>query len=441
MRSAPTSTEPSFAAHRGSLLAATTAWTAAGVALYLLAPLAAPILLPLSLVAPLGWLWKDRGRLPNLGGSALLLVLALTGVYLIINATWSLSPSSAYSAAFSFLTVVLVVYLVSGSLWHLEEDVLRAMALGLYAGAVVGSAVLFFEVASAQAVRRLLMSLAHVMQPQPRDMVAGTGGSLLPAPYLLNRNMAALTLMLWPVLLATKLLADSPQQHRLMLAGLLPAVAAIVCSAHATSKLALLGGLTLFGLGLVKFTAARTAAVTSWVAAVCLVVPLAHSAYASQLYTAPWLFHSAQQRIAIWGHTSQQVLKAPLLGSGIATARALHDPEAAPLAPGSDHAKLTTALHSHNTYLQTWYETGAVGAALLLAIGVLIVRLCDGMPAGARTYLLALFGTCALLEASSFSMWAPWLMSSLGLAATFATLGCALAAGREARHGPRGAAP
>jgi hypothetical protein len=71
-----------------------------------------------------------------------------------------------------------------------------------------------------------------------------------------------------------------------------------------------------------------------------------------------------------------------------------------------------------------------VGAALLLAIGILIVRLCEGMSGGVRAYLLALFGTCALLEASSFSMWAPWLLSSLGLTAAFATLGCALAAGR-----------
>ena len=430
MRSASTSTGSSFAARRAGLLTATAAWTGVGVALYLLAPLVAPVLLPLSLVAPLGWHWAAHGRFPDLGVSPLLATLAVAAIYLLINATWSLSPSSAYSAAFSFIAVVLVVYFISGALWHLDDDVLRAMALGLYAAVVIGGILLLFEVASSQGLRRLLMSIVPGARPHARDMVIGAGGAMLPAPYLLNRSMAALTLMLWPALLATKLLAESPKQHRLMLLGLLPTVAAIIFSAHATSKLALLGGLVLFGLGLVAFTAARNVAVVSWVAAILLVVPLAYSVYTSQLYAAPWLFQSAQARVAIWGHTSQQVLKAPVLGSGIASARALHDPQAAPLAPGSAHARLTTGLHSHNAYLQTWYETGAVGAALLLAIGILIVRLCEGMSGGVRAYLLALFGTCALLEASSFSMWAPWLLSSLGLTAAFATLGCALAAGR-----------
>jgi O-antigen ligase len=360
--------------------------------------------------------------------SPLLATLAIAGIYLLINATWSLSPASAYSAAFSFIAVVLVVYLISGALWHLDDDVLRAMALALYAGMVIGGAILLFEVATAQGLRRLLMSFVPAARPNARDMIVGAGGAMLPAPYLLNRSMAALTLLLWPALLATRLLADTPRQHRLMLLGLLPAVAAILLSAHATSKLALIGGIALFGLSLVAFTPARNVAVASWVAAIFLVVPLAYSLYANKLYAAPWLFDSAQARVAIWGHTSQQVLKAPVLGSGIATARALHDPEASPRAPASPHVRFTTGLHSHNAYLQTWYETGAVGAALLLAIGILIVRLCEGMLTGVRPYLLALFATCALIEASSFSMWAPWLMSSLGLTAAFATLGCALAA-------------
>jgi hypothetical protein len=428
MRSVPTSTEPSYVPQRAALLAATVAWIAAGVTLCLLAPLVAPVLLPLSLVAPLGWYWASRGRFPELAVSPLLATLAIAGVYLLINATWSLSPASAYSAAFSFIAVVLVVYMISGALWHLDDEVLRAMALALYAGMVIGGAILLLEVATTQWLRRLLMSVVPAARPNARDMIVGAGGAMLPAPYLLNRSMAALTLMLWPALLATRLLAETPRQHRLMLLGLLPAVAAILLSAHATSKMAMIGGLALFGLSLVAFTPARNVAVASWVAAIFLVVPLAYSLYANKLYAAPWLFDSAQARVAIWGHTSQQVLKAPVLGSGIATARALHDPEASPRAPASPHVRFTTGLHSHNAYLQTWYETGAVGAALLLAIGILTVRLCEGMLAGVRPYLLALFATCALMEASSFSMWAPWLMSSLGLTAVFATLGAALAA-------------
>ena len=68
---------------------------------------------------------------------------------------------------------------------------------------------------------------------------------------------------------------------------------------------------------------------------------------------------------------SQLVAEAPILGAGINTARALNDRQG-PVAPGSDF-RLTTSLHSHNAYLQTWYETGAVGAALLMAVGLAVI--------------------------------------------------------------------
>jgi hypothetical protein len=61
----------------------------------------------------------------------------------------------------------------------------------------------------------------------------------------------------------------------------------------------------------------------------------------------------------IWGYTSKQIAKAPLLGSGIASARALNDYEYpnVPRAPGTNF-QLSTNVHSHNAYLQIWIEGG-----------------------------------------------------------------------------------
>ena len=109
---------------------------------------------------------------------------------------------------------------------------------------------------------------------------------------------------------------------------------------------------------------AKRAIAGAWIAAVALVVPLAMAAFQNDLHLASWMPRTAKHRIVIWGHTSQLIAKAPILGAGIHTARALHDPNDydAPRAPGSEF-QLTTGLHSHNGYLQTWYEAGAVGAA------------------------------------------------------------------------------
>ena len=163
-----------------------------------------------------------------------------------------------------------------------------------------------------------------------------------------------------------------------------------------------------------------------------LVVPLATLAFQNELHLSSWVPRTAKHRIVIWGHTSQLIAKAPILGAGIHTARALHDPNDydAPRAPGSEF-RLGTGLHSHNGYLQTWYEAGAVGAAFLLGIGLLVLRSLAAAPAAAQPYLYATFVACALMGGSSFSLWQPWFMAALGLAAVFAALGWTLDGQRE----------
>jgi O-antigen ligase len=169
--------------------------------------------------------------------------------------------------------------------------------------------------------------------------------------------------------------------------------------------------------------------IAGWITATLFVVPLASLAYAKQLYLASWLASTARQRIVIWGYTSSQIRNAPLLGAGVSTARALNfqDDERAPKAPGSEY-RLTTGWHSHNGYLQTWYEAGAIGALLLVAFGLLVLRSLARAPGEAQPYLYATFVSCAVMAGSSFSLWAPWFMASIGFAAVFAALGTDIAA-------------
>ena len=245
--------------------------------------------------------------------------------------------------------------------------------------------------------------------------------------YLLNRNIAALTLLLWPTLLAVVALASTSWQRRWLLAGLVPVVVAILGAEHATSKIAFVGAAAAFGAFLASPRMTERVIAWGWIATILLVVPVATAAFQNELYLSTWMPRTAKHRIVIWGHTSEQIAKAPILGAGIHTARALNpanDYDVA-RAPGSDF-RLTTGLHSHNGYLQTWYEAGAVGAAFLLVFGLLVLRCLAAAPADAQPYLYATFVACALMGGSSFSLWQPWFMASLGLAAVFAGLGWAL---------------
>ena len=93
-------------------------------------------------------------------------------------------------------------------------------------------------------------------------------------------------------------------------------MAAILGSKHATSKIAFAGAAIVFAAFQFWPAATRRAIAWAWAAAIMLVVPLATLAYQSQLYLSTWLPHSAQHRIVIWGYTSNQIAKAPILGLG-----------------------------------------------------------------------------------------------------------------------------
>jgi O-antigen ligase len=414
--------------HKNLLLVLTTAWVASGTILAVRTPLTMPALLVLSTIAPVAWSLSTYKRVSFAKPSVTTVALSILGGYLAVNASWAISQSVTGLSLGMFFFVVVALHFGLIGLASSDQAPLRAMAVGLFAGLAIGGAFMFIELFSQQWIHRQLMSLIPLLRPQPRHLIV-QGDTVLIEYYLLNRSVAALTLLFWPTMLIVQLLAPA-RRHGWLLFGLVPAVAAILGSKHATSKIAFVGAaVTIVAIQIWPFRASR-AITWAWGAIIVLVVPMAMLAYHSQLYLSDWLPRSGQHRIVIWGYTSQQIFKAPILGVGINTARALDEAQRydadVPLAPGSD-LRLATSRHSHNGYLQTWYEVGAVGAAFLLALGLLVLQSIANAPIKARPYLYATFVACALMGGSSFSLWQPWFMATFGLVAIFAALGWALA--------------
>jgi len=436
---------PMLERRRTLLLAGTAAWSALGVILYVWAPLTAPAVLLLALVAPAAWCLLANRRVPLHVPSPVTLALALAAAYLALNTFWSLSPSSARAAVAALLLFVVAVHFTLDAMDDADAEALAAMSTGVYVGIVVAGALVCFEAFSHQWGRRTLLTLVPSLRSHPRDMVVVDGWVIFIHAFFLNRSVAALTFLFWPTVLAIILGVPDPQRRRRLLLGLAPIVAAILGSGHATSKIAFVGAAAAFAAFSLRPTVTRRIIVGVWVAMVLLAVPMAAAAYKSELYLATWMPRTAKHRIVIWGYTAELYAKAPILGAGVHTARALHDPNnpQTPRAPGSEFGR-DTGLHSHNVYLQTWFEAGAVGALFLLGVGLLVLRSLSAAPTQIQPYLHATFATCALAGASSFSLWQPWFMASLGLAAVFAALGWSRAERgsqpRRSRH-PRGACP
>jgi hypothetical protein len=398
-----------------------------GVILLLLAPLTAPELIVLCLIAPLAWLPAGKRNIFH-GPTATFVALYLTTGYLALNTRWSPDPVRAIETVGMIVILVGIVDMTLIILERLEVHALEAMAVGLVGGVTIGGAYLCLEAFSGQLLRRMLVPTLPWLRPEARHLAVDAHGAMIFQPHLLNLNIAALIMLFWPAMLAIRALRPAQSANRLLLLGLLPALLGVLRSEHATSKLALLGSLGLYLLYQVRPAVARRLTVTCWVTVTMLIVPIASALYAQKLYTSPWLFRSAQERVVFWGYTSEQVAKAPLLGVGISATRVYHKSKGganAPQAPGSEF-RLETGWHSHSAYLQAWYETGAIGAVMLLTIGILVLRSFASAPEPAQPFLWSTFGACALMAGSSFSLWALWFMATLGMAVVLAGLGTAL---------------
>jgi hypothetical protein len=92
-------------------------------------PLLAPTVLLLSIGAPLAWrLMKGSGLPPLRRPSAVILALLLAGAYLCINATWSLSPSTARVSLVMLFLFIAAVHVTLQALEDGDPDAQRAMA-------------------------------------------------------------------------------------------------------------------------------------------------------------------------------------------------------------------------------------------------------------------------------------------------------------------------
>ncbi len=415
-----------FANNHERMLLATAAWTACGIIVFALAPMTAVALLPLSILAPVAWAWASQGGLPLQRPSSAILGFLLAALYLLLNATWSLSPAAAYSSVAMLFASIAAVHVTSSALQDSENALLRTVALAICVGFIIGGAIVCFEVLSGQWTRAMLAPYVHGLGPDLNRTETVNGVVALFPPYLLNRSITALALLFWPVVLLITLVSASQRQKGLLLAGLFPVLVAIFRSSHATSKMAFIAGAAIYALFWISPLLSRRAVIGGWIAAIFLVVPAASLAYSKGLHMAEWLPGSARHRVVIWGHASAQIGEAPILGVGIATGRALHDPHdpQPKYEPGTMFR--TSALHTHNGYLQTWYETGAVGALFLLGVGILLWRSLAAADERVQPYLYATFATCAVMAGSSFSLWAPWFIASIGFTAAVAVLGWTL---------------
>lgn len=384
---------------------------------------------------------------PRLATAVMLLVLLIAGIehvkrpgldrrpanfdqaFLLIAAfaCWAML-TSIWSPAFwhSLLKPVFMI-LITVAVWFALRTVSTAtrpfahyLGEGALTGITVGYILVCIEILSDQLITRTIMSALptaqenlskHVTVDQEGNVTRITKANL-------NRRMAILTWMLWPAILLA--LYDPSRIRRAVSLAVVVGGAGVILmyGTHQSSQIAILGGLVIYALAWLSLTAARVTVVGAWVLAIVLALPLALGGQKAGLHEADWLFKSARHRVIIWSTTAEETLKSPILGVGAdASRKAMH---AAMKQKGRKQKfgrmMVGYANHAHNVYLQVWYELGAIGAGLFLALGLFALGAIARLERALQPAGLAFAVTTALLIAFSYSIWQTWFMGALGFA-------------------------
>jgi O-antigen ligase len=86
-----------------------------------------------------------------------------------------------------------------------------------------------------------------------------------------------------------------------------------------------------------------------------------------------------------------------------------------PAVPGSDPATVVL-WHPHNAALQVWVELGAIGAALAIAVVVLLLRRIAKLPGEMLAVSLALLSAVAAVSLVGHGAWQAWWPAAIAAA-------------------------
>jgi O-antigen ligase len=360
-----------------------------------------------------------------------LALFAVVTLYLLINASWAADVPRALNKVLWFALVVIMSFAAIRALGGWNERQINIAVTAFLAGMMLGLAFILIELATHQALTRLLFNWLPALRPASLKTLEVVHGNVVKiASFELNRNVAVMLLMLWPALLCLTRLTDG--RRRIVIVSVLSVAAAVAIflSEHETSKLGLMAGVTAFSAAWLWPRATRLAMAALWCLAFVLVVPLASELAKEHLEQTTWLPYSARSHITLWAYTAEKIPDAPLLGIGLTSTRTLSSERLSPrreepLAEADTDGRMLvwkTGPHSHNEFLQTWYELGAVGAILLLTTGCAVILSIGRLSPAVQPFMLAQFAGFFVMAAISWGMWQSWLMALPGLAALYSTL-------------------
>ncbi len=216
--------------------------------------------------------------------------------------------------------------------------------------------------------------------------------------YRLNRGATAMVMMAWP---AAALLW---QRGAVWVAAIL-FVAIAVMLGLMTSNAAIVGaiaGLTAASVSLLQRKVGRAMIVLVTIVALAGTTLAVQEIFRRDWQGAEWLDGSARHRVEIWNYTADLIAQKPLTGWGFDAARAFKNDS---LWDDMGNKRQLLPLHPHNAPLQILLELGAVGAAIVFVLLMLLVGRIEGLSKPARICGQALFVSTLAIACTAYGLW------------------------------------
>ncbi|NQU60683.1 MAG: DUF1674 domain-containing protein [Rhodospirillales bacterium] len=360
-----------------------------------------------------------RRRVPILAGPVTY-ALAAMSVWAFVTWGWSINPAETLKTGMALAATFFGGAVLATVATGLSEREKKVFQNGLIIGGIAGFILIAFEFATDVWLTTFMYGLAGKIMFL--DITTGRHTNVL------KPGLAATALFFWPWAIA--LWSRVPAPFSALIIG-----GALALMFLGKGMAVMIG----VGVGALVFAAALALPrAVPWAFAGAIVLGVLTAPMVPGLFPNPltegkkasWLSMSAAHRLVIWGNAVKHIKEKPLLGGGFDSTRALYGVE--------DRVKYTypkeitgnswtttffepIPLHPHNAVLQVWLELGMVGAFILVALLLAIIRSInrraeDGMGRAGSFALLASGLTIASL---SFGAWQSWWLSTVLLSAVF----------------------
>lgn len=371
------------------------------------------VLVALSIATVFGSSWR-RGEAMSLLRdmtklSPIVIASIVFSAFAALSALWADDPKLAILAGLSFLAALAIGQVLHASIKSMSPVVSVLVSGWFVFGVLIGSVVLMFELNNDYRIYRWLVTQFPDLLKANNMMLMRVDGHWVVNRSIGNWSVAAVNMMLWPVLL----ILTTDLRGRVKFVASLVSFALVAgvtySSDHQTSQVALVASTFVFALAVFSAKWVRGLMLAGIVLMTLTVVPVSqHVGNQFAVNGTEWAPVTLQERFRIWGNVSARISDAPIVGIGADNSTTADTNNE--IVPDGGRAP---PRHPHNMLLQTWLELGALGVAILLGMVLLLFRSIRELENLSQAFALATLATIVTEAAATWNLWSSWFLAGL----------------------------